>query len=135
MRLALPAATLLSFLVVSPAQAQDQLRIELNALEPVQNRCRLSFVIENRGPAALETMKLDLAVFNPEGVIQRRLVVELGPIRQAKTVVKAFELDAECTLVGSVMVNEVTACAPPAPGACLDQLALSSRPAGVRFYK
>jgi hypothetical protein len=117
------------------AGAGDPIRVELNAAESVQSRCRLSFVIENKSEAAIESLKLDLAVFGRDGVIQRRLVTELGPVRGAKTIVKAFELDTECGQIGSILVNDVTACAPMAPDACLDRLALSSHVSNVRLFK
>jgi hypothetical protein len=117
------------------AAAGDPIHVELNAAEGVQSRCRLSFVIENKSEAAIESLKLDLAVFGRDGVIQRRLVTELGPVRGAKTIVKAFELDTECGQIGSILVNDVTACAPMAPDACLDRLALSSHVPNVRLFK
>jgi hypothetical protein len=117
------------------AAAGDPILVELNAAESAQSRCRLSFVIENKSEAAIESLKLDLAVFGRDGVIQRRLVTELGPVRGAKTIVKAFELDTECGQIGSILVNDVTACAPMAPDACLDRLALSSYVPNVRLFK
>ena len=117
------------------AGAPDPIGVELNAAESVQNRCRLSFLIENKSDTAIESLKLDLAVFGRDGVIQRRLVTELGPVRGVKTIVKAFELDTECGQIGSILVNDVTACAPMAPDACLDRLALSSRVPNVRLFK
>ena len=129
---------LIAFLTMtSPvwAGAGDPISVELNAAEGVQSRCRLSFVIENKSDAAIESLKLDLAVFGRDGVIQRRLVTELGPVRGAKTIVKAFELDTECGQIGSILVNDVTACAPMAADACLDRLALSSHVPNVRFFK
>jgi hypothetical protein len=59
----------------------------------------------------------------------------LGPVRGVKTIVKAFELDTECGQIGSILVNDVTACAPMASDACLDRLALSSRVPNVRLFK
>ena len=115
--------------------ADDGVDVELNAVEGLQNRCRMSFVIENKTPAAVESLKLDLAVFGKDGVIQRRMLTEMGPLRRAKTIVKAFEVDGECGQVGSVLVNDVTACAPGEPEACLDKLSLTSKVPNVRFYK
>jgi hypothetical protein len=117
------------------AAPEGAIRMELNAAESVQTSCRLSFVIENKAETAIETLKLDLAVFGREGAIQRRLVVELGPIRGSKTIVKAFDVDNECGQIGSILVNDVTACAPGEPGTCLDRLALSSRPPTIRLFK
>jgi hypothetical protein len=117
------------------AGAGDPIRLELNAAEAVQSRCRLSFVIENKSEGAIESLKLDLVVFNRDGIIERRLATEMGPVRGVKTQVRAFEVDAECGRIGSILVNDVTACAPGPPDACLDRLALSSRAPNIRLYK
>jgi len=125
---------LLTMTSATSAGTGDPIRIELNAADSVQGRCRLSFVIENKGEGAIESLKLDLAVFGRDGVIQRRLVTEMGPVRGAKTIVKAFELDIECGQIGSILVNDVTACAPTPPEACLERLALSSHVPSIRLF-
>jgi hypothetical protein len=125
------AATMVSAQGAPPAEG---LRVELNAVEPSGvNRCRLTFVVENKGEA-LETLRLDLAAFGKDGAILRRVAAELGPLRAGKTNVRAFDVDGGCDALGSVLVNEVTACAPLAAGDCLDRLALSHRGA-VRLFK
>ena len=126
---------LLSMATPTLAAPDAPIRIELNAAENAQNRCRLSFVIENKADSPIETLKLDLAVFGQDGAIQRRLVVEMGPVRAAKTIVRIFDVESVCDQIGSILLNDVTACAPGEPGTCLDRLTLSSRPAGIRFYK
>jgi hypothetical protein len=126
----------LPFLLPALAQAADEsLRVELNAGETVDNRCRLTFLIENKAQSPVESLKLDLAVFNTDGVVQHRMVTEMAPVRPVKTIVRTFSLDGECKQIGSILVNDVTACAPVAPNACLDGLELASRLKGVRFYK
>jgi len=132
MRIALGAVLLLATLV--PALAED-FHVELNAIENGENRCRLTFVIENKGKTGIESLKLDLALFNTEGAVYRRMLVDLAPLRANKTVVKTFEAEGDCAQLGSVLVNEVTACQPGEPAACQDQLALSSHVKNVRFYK
>lgn len=117
------------------AAPPDAIRVELNATANVQSRCRLSFVIENKGAAAVESLKLDLVVFGRDGVIDRRLITDMGPLRAAKTIVKSFDIDGECGKLGSILVNGVTACAPGEAGACLDRLDLSSRLPDVRLFK
>ncbi len=109
--------------------------VELNVAESAQSHCRLSFVVENKGDKAIDTLKLDLAVFGQDGGILRRLVVEMGPLRAAKTVVRTFDIEPDCPQVGSILLNDVTACAPGDPGSCLDRLTLSSRPANIKLYK
>ena len=132
MRIALGAVLLLATFV--PALAED-FHVELNAIENGENRCGLTFVIENKGKTGIESLKLDLALFNTDGAVYRRMLVDLAPLRANKTVVKTFEAEGDCAQLGSVLVNEVTACQPGEPNVCQDQLALSSRVKNVRFYK
>lgn len=133
MRLGL--ALLFTLIALAPARAQDTVRVELNTLETAENRCRMTFVIENKTARAVDSLKLDLALFNTEGAVYRRMVTDMGPVRAAKTVVKTFAADGDCAQLGSLLVNEVAACTPGEPNACLDQLALSSRVKAVRLYK
>ena len=115
--------------------ADEKLLVELNTIEGAENRCRLNFVVENKSRVAIESMKLDLVGFGTDGGILRRLITEMGPVRAAKTVVRAFIVDIDCQQLGAVLVNDVTACAPGEPGACLDGLGLSSRIKALRLYK
>ena len=113
--------------------ANEKLLVELNSIEGADNRCRLNFVIQNKSDIALESMKL--VAFGTDGSILRRLLTEMGPVRSAKTIVRTFAVEAECRQIGSILVNDVTACAPGEPGACLDGLGLSSRLQALRLYK
>jgi len=116
--------------------AQEELaRLELNATEPADNRCRMTFLIENKSSRNIDSLKLDLAMFNPEGVIQRRVSIEMGPVRGKRTNVRTFSSDGECSQLGAILVNDVSACTPGEPTACMDGLALSSRVKNVRLYK
>src|ERR1051325_4295605 len=132
MRITLGAVLLLASL--APALAED-FHVELNAVENAENRCRLTFVIENRGKTAIESLKLDLALFSTEGAVYRRMLVDMAPLRASKTIVKTFEADGDCAQLAAVLVNDVTACQPGEPNACQDQLALSSRGKNVRLDK
>ena len=127
-------AALIALTLTVPALAEE-VQIELNAVENTENRCRMTFVIENKGKATVDSLKLDLALFNTEGAVYRRMVVDMAPVRAAKTVVKAFVTEGDCAQLGKVLVNEVTACTPGDAAACQDQLALSSRVKAVRLYK
>ena len=127
-------AALIALTLTVPALAEE-VQIELNAVENTENSCRMTFVIENKGKATVDSLKLDLALFNTEGAVYRRMVVDMAPVRAAKTVVKAFVTEGDCAQLGKVLVNEVTACTPGDAAACQDQLALSSRVKSVRLYK
>ena len=117
------------------AHAAEMLGLELNTAESADDHCRLTFVIQNKNQQAIETIKLDLVTFNPDGIVQRRMVIDMGPVRADKTTVKTFAVEGGCNQIGSILVNDVTACSPGEPSACLDGLSLSSRVNAVRFYK
>jgi hypothetical protein len=124
-------------LIASAASAapNDPIRVELNLAESVQNKCRLSFLIENKSETPIDRLTPDLAIFNREGIIQRRLVAEMGPVYRSKTIIKTFEIDGECGQIGSILVNDITACAPGDPGLCLDRLVLSSRVPSISLFR
>jgi len=42
------------------------------------------------------------------------VIVEMGPVRPAKTMVRAFAVDAECAHISALLVNDVVACTPSA---------------------
>jgi hypothetical protein len=129
------ALTLAAAFGATSAVAATRVQVELNNVETVNNQCRVTFVIDNRAKEPIESLKLDLAVFNKQQVVQRRLVTELGPLRGAKTIVKTFAIEGACGEIGSILVNDVT-CAPAAtPDACLDGLDLTSRLKDLRFFK
>jgi hypothetical protein len=117
------------------AQAEELSRLELNAVETDNNRCLLTFLIENKTSKAIDSLKLDLALFNPEGIIQRRMITEMGPIRGMRTNVRTFSAEGECGQIGAILVNDVAACSAGDPAECMDGLALSSRVKTIRLYK
>jgi hypothetical protein len=124
-------------LIVSPVHAapNEPIRVELNLAESVQSKCRLSFLIENKSETPIERLTPDLAIFNREGIIQRRLVAEMGPVYRSKTIIKTFEIEGECGQIGSILINDVTACTPGDPGLCLDRLVLSSRVPNISLFR
>ena len=115
--------------------AEEPVKVELNAIENAGGKCRLSFVVENGTGVAIDSVKLDLAIFGRDGAIALRLLTEMAPLRANKTVARSFDVDDDCSAIGSILVNDVTACAPAALGDCLDRLSLSSRISNLRFFK
>jgi hypothetical protein len=124
-------------MMISPgsAFAADDLRLELNKLEPANTACQAYFVLEEKAGKPLQSLKTDLIIFGKDGGIAKRLIAEMGPIRSKKTSVKIFAIDVPCAEISGVLLNDVASCAPEAtPEACLDRLAVSSR-LNTRFYK
>jgi len=77
-------ALLFTLIALAPARAQDGVRVELNTLETADNRCRMTFVIENKTSHAVDSLKLDFALFNAEGAVYRRMVEEMSPLPVTK---------------------------------------------------
>lgn len=111
--------------------AQKPLNIQLNKLETVDKNCRAYFVVNNTGEVAYKVLKLDLVLFQPNGVIGGRFAVDLGPLRAKKKSVRLFDLeDVTCDKTGSLLLNDVMECAADGDGksaACLDEISLSSK--------
>ena len=115
----------------------NDVRIELNRLEERAAGCRVHLVLENDAARAYTSYRLDLVIFDADGVIARRVAVETAPLRASKTMVKEFELvDLPCARVGRILLNDVTRCASAAGELenCVAATRLSSRSA-VPFVK
>jgi hypothetical protein len=120
---------LLALFTGGPAAAGQPLAIELNKLEPQEKGCRAYIVVVNSGETAYSALKLDLVMFRSDGVIGKRFVIDLAPMKPQKKSVKSFDLvDTACDQVGSLLVNEVMECATEAGPAenCLAALSLTS---------
>jgi hypothetical protein len=87
------------------------LSVELNKLEPQGGGCRAYLVVNNESAAQYQTLKLDLVLFQPDGVIGRRFAIDLAPLKPTKRAVKLFDLDGvACDKIGSFLINEVVEC-------------------------
>ena len=128
------ASLVFGIFLSAAAHAEQNVRVELNTMESTENQCRMTFVVENKS-ASLDSLKLDLVVFNTESIVYRRLLTEMGPVRAGRTIVKTYAIDTKCAQVGAVLVNDVSACTPGDTNACLDGLTLSSRVKDVKLYK
>ena len=123
----------------SGASAQDKtaISIELNKLEPLEGSCRAYFVVRPEGTTEYKEFKMELLVFDTGGVIQKWLAIDAAPLRAGKTSVKLFDVSGvTCDKVGSVLLNDVTACAGAAGdiAGCVDRVNPSSK-ATATFYK
>lgn len=85
--------------------------VELNKLEPNGDSCRAYLVVNNESKTGLKAFKLDLVLFQNDGVIGRRFAVDLAPLRPSKRSVKLFDIDGtSCDSVGSFLINDVLEC-------------------------
>jgi hypothetical protein len=95
-----------------PATPSDSnISLELNKLEPSDKGCRAYIVVSNPSATQLDAFRLDLVMFQKDGVIGRRFALDLGPLRPNKRAVKLFEMDGtKCEDIGSFLVNDVMEC-------------------------
>ncbi len=107
--------------------AAGSVEIELNKLEPRQGGCQAWLVARNGGETAHDSLRLDIVLFDRDGVIARRLAVEAGPLPPGKTAVRAFVAEGlACETVGAALLNDVLACGGGAP--CLGAVTVAARP-------
>ncbi|WP_156771624.1 Tat pathway signal sequence domain protein [Labrys sp. WJW] len=131
-------AVLVPVLAPLPALAAD-VSIDLNKLETQNGNCRLTMVLVNASAEAAQSLRADLVMFGADGVVAKRLAVDLAPIPASKTIVKAFDVAGlACEGIGSILLNDVPTCqfANGKAGApsCLEAVSVSSK-AGPKFFK
>jgi hypothetical protein len=105
--------------------------LELNALQPTEAGCRVTFLATNKLGAPLERAAIETALFDADGAIDRIVNLDFKGLTQGKTKVLQFELaDLPCDGIGRVLINDISACegAGLAPTACLDNLKTTTRP-------
>lgn len=119
------------------AEDTDSLTIQLNKLETEGDTCRAYIVLENRSDLSFEALRLDLVMFDVDGVIARRLAVDAAPLASGRTSVRVFGIsNLACDNIGRVLLNDVLTCA-DATGErtdCMDRIVPESI-AGVPFIK
>lgn len=109
--------------------AAASVNIELNKLDPVEKGCRAYLVVNNATPTSYQSFKVDLVLFQADGVIGKRFSLELGPLRTKKKSVKLFDIDAiTCDKIGSLLINDVLECKAESGPAenCLQNLTTST---------
>lgn len=93
------------------ALADSTVSVELNKLEPNGEACRAYLLVKNDAGAAFETLKLDLVLFDTDGVVAKRLAVETAPLPAGKTSLKVFDITGQpCDGIGRILLNDVLTC-------------------------
>ena len=128
-------AVLAAAISAMPVAAQEatpapSLALELNALQPSEAGCRITFLATNGLAGAVEKATLEVALFGTGGGIDRLVSLDFKALAQGKTKVLQFELAGlQCDAVSRVLVNDVTACEGDGieAGDCLANLQTSTR--------
>lgn len=103
--------------------------IELNKLEVTEKGCRVYIVVNNPSDATYQSYKLDLVLFQTDGVIGRRMAIDLAPLRPLKKTVKLFDVEGiACDKIDWFLINDVMDCksGDGAADNCLARLTTSS---------
>ncbi|TGS17037.1 hypothetical protein EN852_007500 [Mesorhizobium sp. M2E.F.Ca.ET.209.01.1.1] len=115
----------------APAPAQGAaLSLELNAAQPSEKGCRLTFVVNNALGTDLSKAAFEIALFNEAGVVDRLTVLDFKDLPAGKTKVTRFDLaGADCGKLSRVLINSATECAGTGvePAACMRGLKTSTR--------
>ncbi|MCB1467191.1 MAG: hypothetical protein KDK08_08625 [Rhizobiaceae bacterium] len=126
-------ATLVATASLSPAHSQEDppaLALELNAVQPSQKGCRLTFVVKNGLGTELSRAAFEVALFNDLGVVDRLTVLDFRDLPSGKTKVARFELaGTDCSKVTRVLINGATDCKGDgvATDACMNQLRTTAK--------
>ncbi len=117
-----------------PAQAEEDqgagLRIELNALDPVEEACRVSFLIQNGHAQDIDSAVFEAVLFDADGRVDRLTLLDFGALPAARPRVRQFMVpDLACDGLGRVLINGAETCEGEglAQGACMEGLELDSR--------
>ena len=117
----------------APASGPAQglvLSLELNAAQPSEKGCRLTFVVNNALGADLSKAAFEIALFNDAGVVDRLTVLDFKDLPAGKTKVTRFDLaGADCGKLSRVLINSATECTGVEPVACMRALKTSTKTA------
>jgi hypothetical protein len=99
---------------------EPELRIELNKLEDTDQGCRSLFLVDNGTGHELNRFRIDLILFDQQGVYAKQLLLDMAPLNDDKKVLASFLLaEQPCSSIGSILVNGLPQCEDGA-GAQLD---------------
>ena len=91
------------------------LTLELNKVEQTDGGCQTYFLLDNQSGHVFDGFRLDLILFDGQGVIGDRLRLDLAPVRRDKRTVLTYVFpDTACTEIGSILGNDIPVCAPRA---------------------
>lgn len=106
--------------------------LEPNKLEPNGKACRAYIVRTNATKTDFGSLKLDLVMFDADGVVARRVAMQGAPLVSGKTSLKVFDIDGvACDRIGRVLLNDVMDCGDSSGSRedCIGQIRTSSRTA------
>lgn len=93
------------------AADDGRLAIELNKLETSGEHCRAWLLLENDTRIDFRDLRLDLVVFDPDGIIAQRLATDAPELDAGRTAVHVTTLrDTACKAVDRILLNGFLRC-------------------------
>ncbi|MEM9498761.1 MAG: hypothetical protein AAGA28_12640 [Pseudomonadota bacterium] len=123
---ALPGAGLAQ----SAQSPPSQLFLELNAVQDVENACRLTFVARNGTGTDIEKAVFETVIFDKSGGVVRLSLFDFRDLPTDRPRVRQFDLSGmACTDVGQALINGANTCVVDGADSavCQDSLSLGSR--------
>lgn len=114
------------------AAGAAELTLELNALQPSETGCRVTFLATNALGKPLDKAAFEVALFNAAGSIERLVTLDFKALPEGKTKVLQFDLaKIPCDGLSRVLINDVSACTGTevAGGECLAALTTANKSA------
>ncbi|GAB4353987.1 MAG: hypothetical protein Kow0026_12350 [Oricola sp.] len=120
-----------------PAFSKDEapaphLSLELNAMQQLEDTCRIVFLVENRLGADLDALSYETVLIDTDGVVDRLTLFDFRALPEGRARVRQFDLDnAQCSRIGRVLINGAAACKGEGLSGdeCIDKLTVSSKTA------
>jgi len=115
------------------AQETDQgayVAIELNAVEPVEGACRVSFLVQNGHGFDIDQAVYEAVLFDTEGGVERLTLFDFADLPAARPRVRQFVIpELACDGLGRILINGAETCAGAgvASDACIKDIDLTSR--------
>lgn len=88
-----------------------QVRLELNKLSALDDACRAYVVARNQTEADFDQLRADVVMFDADGIVNKRLAVDLAPLPAGKTSLKVFDIGGlACDDIGQMLLNQILDC-------------------------
>ena len=99
----------------SAASAEDvhgpHVSIELNAVERVEESCRISFVVQNGHAFDIEQAVFEAVLFDKKGRVDRLTLFDFGALPSARPRVRQFVVPSlACDSLGRLLINGAQTC-------------------------
>jgi hypothetical protein len=111
-------------------EAAEAISVELNATDPVESGCALTFMVGNGLSKPVEQVVYETVLIDTDGRVNRLTLFDFGELPAGRTRVRQFAVpDLECDALGQMLINGASTCtvAGAESNVCESGLTLTSR--------